>query len=652
MKAKDLLHYSKDLVVLYVEDNLVVRRSTTLLFENFFKKVVTADNGQKGLGLYKQGTFDIVFTDIRMPVMDGIQMTRRIKDINFEQPVVVISAHDESHYLHNLLTVGVDYFLLKPLDVEKLINSMFRICKNIFVKKKFEEFEEKRNRELEEERTRLYTAIEQASESVVILDVDGMVEYVNPAFENMTGYSRVETTARNLTFLKDIIHEKTLYKEIVEKASQGDAWAGRLTIKKKDETLFDADMRVSPIQNELGELTNFIGLIRDVTYEIKLENQLRQTQKMEAIGTLAGGIAHDFNNILAALLMNIELAKDSLSSDNTVHKYLDRMRKAGDRATDLVKQILTFSRKSDQFIDAIDLIPVFKETLKFLHATFPKTIEVHQKYKPNCPKVLADPTQILQVMMNLCTNAEYAMRGMNGVLAVELDEVAVNAEFASLQQIEDGNYLKLTLSDTGSGMDADIAKRIFDPFFTTKPIGEGTGMGLSVVHGIVRAHKGAITVDSEPGRGTTFQVYLPAAEGESDAIAKKATAPIPKGKGRILLVDDEEALLETEKEMLERLGYDITATTCSIEALAIFSAEPSRFDLIITDQTIPKMTGDRLAVEIMKIRSDIPVILVTGFSYTMDEKKAVDLGIREFLMKPISESDFAGAIQRIFDNLN
>jgi CheY-like chemotaxis protein len=378
------------------------------------------------------------------------------------------------------------------------------------------------------------------------------------------------------------------------------------------------------------------------------QQQLLQTQKLEAIGTLAGGIAHDFNNILMAILGYTQLAMSEVPKDNRAQDDLQQVFMAGKRAKDLVKQILTFSRHTKQEKKPLELRLLIKEVLKFLRASLPTTIEILEHIESDAGIVMADPTQMHQVLMNLCTNAGHAMREKRGVLEVGLMTIDLDAATAQHLGLGHGPYVDLMVSDTGHGMERAVMERIFHPFFTTKGPGEGTGLGLSVVHGIVKSHGGAITVDSEPGKGTTFHMYLPRIE-MGEVPEALASAPVPTGSERILLVDDEKTLVEMVKQMLEVLGYKVAGRTSSIEALEAFRCRPDKFDLVITDQTMPNMTGETLAMEILKIRPDMPIILCTGYIGLISEEKIKAIGIRELVMKPVVGDDIARIIRQVLD---
>ncbi len=382
---------------------------------------------------------------------------------------------------------------------------------------------------------------------------------------------------------------------------------------------------------------------------MRLEHELRQSQKMEAIGTLAGGIAHDFNNILTAIIGYTEMAQQKVAKQEAAARDLERVQEASSRAKELVKRILTFSRRDEQERKPVQLTAIVEEVLKLLRSTLPSTIEIHQHIAtaPQMDTVLADPTQLHQMLMNLGTNAAHAMRALGGVLSVSLSEVLANGSLTALHPgLRPGPCLRLTVSDTGHGMEAGIKERIFEPYFTTKKVGEGTGMGLAVVQGIVKNHGGAISVYSEPGQGTTFHIFLPRAEGKIGR--QPAPDQLPSGgTERILFVDDEAMLADLGMQLLESLGYTVTATVNSREALAFFRAEPQAFDLVITDMTMPGLTGHELAGELMAVRPDIPIILCTGFSEQMSEKTAKETGIKGYLMKPYTADSLNTTIRGV-----
>ena len=408
---------------------------------------------------------------------------------------------------------------------------------------------------------------------------------------------------------------------------------------KMDGTPFDVETSAAPFtyENDQGAIVFFrdISKRKEVETERRnLESQLRQTQKMEAIGTLAGGIAHDFNNILSAVMGYSEISMDLIPLESPLYFNLQQVLKAGRRARDLVKQILMFSRLTEKEHRPVEIGSIVKETFKLLRATLPSTIEIRQNINASpSSTTLADPTQIHQVIMNLCANAAHAMRAKGGILKVALSEVILTeTDPRRHPELPPGKYLKLSVSDTGHGMDEAVVAQIFDPFFTTKPRGEGTGMGLAVVHGIVKNCGGAVEVQSVPGAGSTFNLFFPKVDASEETQAPEKEPPT--GKGRVLFVDDEEALGIIAGTMLERLGYSVMVMKDSVEALECFAAEPDRFDLLITDHTMPHMTGLSLTLEARRIRPNLPVIICSGYSDAINEETAADFGIEFFVQKP------------------
>ncbi len=502
-------------------------------------------------------------------------------------------------------------------------------------------------RQAEEGQKRLACAIDQTSEVVIITDPEGIIQYVNPAFVELTGYSPEEAVGQNPAILQSGRLDRAFYKRMWTTLLRGEVWSGHMINKKKDGSLFEEEATISPVKDNQGQIINFVAVKRDVSREVSLEKQLRQSMKMEAIGTLAGGIAHDFNNILSAILGYSEIAKSQLPAADPIGKDLDQVIKAGERATELVKQILAFSRQGEEDFKPLKVQLILKEVLKLLRASLPTTIQLKESIVSNSGSILADPTQIHQVLMNLCTNAKHAIGEEIGTLSISLSEIRVTEEkiIDDCPQIRPGLYLYLEISDTGCGMDELTRLKIFDPFFTTKEKGKGTGLGLAVVHGIIKQHKGEITVTSEPGRGTLFHVYLPVIDEEIPSKHARYEETPRGNKERILLVDDDTAIAEMMRRTLENLGYFVTISTSSTEALNAYQKNPRDFNLVITDMTMPEMTGIDLTRKLLILRPDLPVILCTGFSETINETSAKSFGICEYIRKPVSKLTLAKAIR-------
>ncbi len=410
------------------------------------------------------------------------------------------------------------------------------------------------------------------------------------------------------------------------------------------------------VSSDKSDERRVVGSVRDITSrkmaeeeKRELQAQLQQVQKMEAIGTLAGGIAHDFNNLLQSIIINTELGLSELKDEGIDDKRLKQIFKASGRAKELVKQIVTFSRQKEQKQGPLKLIPLVKESLKLLRSTLPANIEVRERMRAGEDTIMADPTQINQILMNLCTNAAHAMKKRGGVLEVSLLDVDLNGDAADINaELKPGEYVILEVRDTGHGMDKEVLERIFDPFFTTKGPGEGSGMGLSVVHGIVKGCKGTISVESELGKSTLFRIFFPRVE-EAVALVEKDFEPLPRGNDQILLVDDEVFILDSLKPALENLGYIVVACRDGKKAQDMFSNRPERFDLVIADYSMPNMSGVEMAEKLRTIKPDIPIILCTGFSDIVTEENVKAAGIKELLMKPLVTNDIANAIRRVLD---
>ena len=506
-----------------------------------------------------------------------------------------------------------------------------------------------------EEQTRLI--LDTALDAVVTFNEVGHILSWNFQAEQMFGWSRQEIIGQSLvvtiipsTYRKGYL--EGLQRFVRTGTSEILNHRRELSGLHRDGHEFPLEIAMTAIRSK-GEFI-FSGFFRDLTVRRqteealrKSEDQLRQAQKMEAIGTLAGGIAHDFNNILSSILGYTELAMTQSDAKSAVVSRLQEVLKAGYRAKKLVNQILTFSRQDQSGKKVLYLQPLVKEALNLLRASLPSTISLEADLQQITSPVLADATQIHQVVMNLGANAEYAMRETGGKLLVKLDQIQVNEGNILLSQgLLVGSYVRLIVSDSGKGIAPNIQKRIFDPFFTTKDVGEGTGMGLSVIHGVVTNHGGSIHVESQEGGNTTFFLYFPCSTSTLSVSPSITAAPASHfGQGRVMFVDDEISIARWGKEMLEALGYHVTVFTNASNALETFRKDPAGFDVLVTDQTMPSMTGEMLAQQVMSVRPNFPVILCSGFSHTIDENKAVEKGLQAYLTKPVLMDDMARAVQ-------
>lgn len=459
---------------------------------------------------------------------------------------------------------------------------------------------------------------------------------VNQAFEEITGFDQNNIVGKRILEVLPNIERHWIekYGEVVQ--------SGKPVRFEKYEKELNKHFEINAFRNEDNQ---FACIIKDITEKInaeserlQLEEKLRQSHKMEAIGTLSGGIAHDFNNLLSAILGYTEIANEDIPDGHPARYSLEQVLTAGNRAKDIVKQILTFSRKETVERVPVKINTIVKEALTLLRATLPTTIEIHQHIQTTCAYVLADSNQIHQVIMNICTNAAQAMDASGGILHVTVESCEVSDNEAG------GRCVIVKIKDTGGGIDKDHLGKIFDPYFTTKEVGKGSGMGLAIVSGIVKSYGGKIAVDSTPGVGTTFTLTFPEVQGTFLHEIESAESQ-PLASKRLLIVDDEKYMVDLTKSRAERLGYHVTALTNSLEALQLFKDDPEAFDLVITDQTMPALTGDNLAIELMKIRPDIPVIICTGYSSNIDSEKAKSLGVRFCISKPVEKGEFARTLR-------
>lgn len=489
-----------------------------------------------------------------------------------------------------------------------------------------------------EERFRIL--VDYAPLGISLINQNGEFGYINPRFTEIFGYT-----------LEDMPNKQTWFYSIRTDGKENFG-KGRLKTDTYEQTLNivckDKKEKIITTHTKILDDGRQLIFYKDITEQRAMETQLRQANKIEAIGTLAAGIAHDFNNILGGMIGYTEMSLLHVDKNNyTLKQYLEQIRNGIQRAANLVKQILTFGRQTNQEIRPVKVIPLIKETLKLIRAAIPTSIEINYSVETDRDLILADPTLIYQILMNLCANAAQAMQEQGGILKIQITDFYFHENNDIAIDIQEGPYLKITVSDTGPGIDKAIIDRIFDPFFTTKKPGEGTGLGLAVVHGIVKSLEGAITTRNIHGHGAEFGIYLPLLEEENGGIDLDMESTYTGGKERILFVDDEENITRIAREMLAKMGYEVTATTSSANALEIFRLNPGSFDVIISDQTMPGMTGAVMASEILKIRPDIPLIISTGFNGITNNTLLKSIGINEFIMKPFTMATLDHTIRKI-----
>ncbi|MBC7984991.1 MAG: PAS domain S-box protein, partial [Candidatus Obscuribacterales bacterium] len=507
-------------------------------------------------------------------------------------------------------------------------------------------------REAEQQVAAQAALLDKAKDAIVLFGIDDTVYYWNYGAERLYGWRADEALGKKITTLS--CRDTQARRELLTQLQTNDEWSGELTAFNKSggEIVIDASWTL--VRDELGNPASVLTINTDITDRKRLEARVLNAQRIESLGTLAGGIAHDFNNILAAIAGNAKLVLIDLPATHALYAHVREIEKASRRATELVRQILTFSQQQFVSRQLVKLPDIADESLRLLRATLPPQIEIQKNYVKDSPLVTADPTQLHQVLINLGTNAAHAM-AQGGVLNVRLEEVLLDARSKEVSDdLPVGRYACLAVSDTGVGMDAATQARIFEPFFTTKPAGQGTGLGLAVVHGIVRSHGGSITVRSELGSGSVFKVYFPVVASSNDATIQDAaradvvgTAELQGQGQRVLYVDDEEALVFLATRVLERLGYEVTGRCDAVQALAEFRADPQRFDAVVSDLSMPGMSGPEFASAVRKLRGDIPIVMTSGYIREQDLNAVRELGIRELVLKPNTVEELGETLHRV-----
>ena len=493
----------------------------------------------------------------------------------------------------------------------------------------------------------LVTAVESTAEAIIITDLNGTIQYVNPAFERITGYSRADALGQSISILDSGTHEKSFFDAMWGTLRHGDIWQGRFLNRKKDGSHFESEATISPVKNNRGEIINYVSVQRDITHEVQLQKQLRHTQKMEAIGTLAGGIAHDFNNLLMGIQGNISLSLSEIDSDSTLFRNLKKVEQFVQNGVDLTKKLLGFAQGGKYEIHMLDVNQLLNEqTLIFSRTN--KDISFRTHFASNLWGVEADRGQIEQVILNLFMNAVRAMPD-GGILAVETQNVRIEKEQDAPYRINTGTYIKITVSDTGIGMDEETQRRLFDPFFTTKAMGRGIGLGMASAYGIIKNHEGHITVDSQEGQGTRFDIYLPAKDKPA-AKAKQATTDLSSAKKTVLMVDDEEMIIDVGTRMLNKLGYDVLSAANGEEAIDVYKQHQHKIDLVILDMVMPQISGGEAFDRLRELNPDVKVILSSGYSIDGQATEILDRGCRAFIQKPFNLQMLAQTIESALKN--
>ena len=636
--------------ILVVDDIAANRETLRELLEPEAYRLVEAADGATALRIAAESPPDLVLLDVMMPGMDGFEVCRKMRaDTRLaEVPVIMVTALDDQASRLAGIEAGADDLITKPFNRVEL-RARVRTITRLNRYRRLHEAQAA----LQASETRFRALFELGPVAACTCDVDGKIlEYNRRAValwgrEPKRGDSADQYCGARKLYLPDgtLVSREQCSMARVANGSIPMAHDVETIIERPDGTRLTTLVNIAPLRNDRGEITGAINCINDITERKRLDAHFIQAQKMEALGQFSGGVAHDFNNILAAINGYAELSQLKLQDNPEVREYLAAVLQATRRATALVRQILAFSRQLPEVRQVIELRPVVVETLKLLRATIPSTIEFDSVLATDAPTVFANAGQIHQILMNLGINAWHAMKSRPGRLQMKLERCVVDAAHAATQpRLRTGIYARVSVSDSGTGMDDATLRRIFEPFFTTKPTGEGTGLGLAVVHGIMENHDGAVTVYSQPGEGTVFHLYFPAHNGAT-SVAETEEKPIPRGHGeRILVVDDEELLAQLGQKSLIALGYEAEIATRPEDALARVRDDPQRFALVLTDQTMPRMTGLMLATQLQVIRPGLPIIMTTGYIGTITAEHIAAAGICRLLLKPMNLHSLGTAV--------
>ncbi len=649
---------SRNIRILVTEDHAGQLETTMALLREEKYDVVGCRTAADTIAQAQKQQFDIAVIDLQLPDQQGISVIEQLRANNRTLQIIINTGFSSLDTAKEAINLGVAAYIEKGNDPKELLHQIDRAMLNHLDQYagELEQAVAERTASLQDREEQFRQLTEHIHEVFWLSTPDRRdIVFVSTAFEAIWGRSCQSVYDNPVTF-RDSIHPEDR-SQVLESFTGNVLEEGvqEYRILRPDNSIRWIRERIFPVRNTNGQVYRIAGLSEDTTdrkhAEAALrdaEDQLHQSQKMEAIGTLAGGIAHDFNNILAAILGYTELAILRCPDGEKISSYLHEIQLAGKRAKHLVQQILAFSRQQEPERKPVQLRTLIEEGLQLLRASLPTTITMVQDLQTD-HTILADPTQIHQILFNLCTNSEHAMREHGGTLTVTLTAIEVTTALADQHQdLHIGPHLRLTIRDTGHGIAPTIMPKIFDPYFTTKKVGEGTGLGLAVIHGLVNGHGGTIAVSSQEWEGTTVEVFFPQVF-EHPAPPPFPANPLIGGTETILFIDDEEPLAQLGKEWLIRLGYTPIVRTNSMEALALFRADPMQFDLVVTDQTMPTISGEQLSRELLQLRPDLPIILCTGFSHTMSPEKAKALGIRGFMMKPLTYEDFAYTIRQMLD---
>jgi PAS domain S-box-containing protein len=608
-------------------------------------------NRRDMLASLEAGNWDVVISDYNMPEFSALHALNLVRKMGREIPFIVVSGAVGEERAVEIMLAGAHDFVVKQ--------NLARLAP--VIRRELGETRLRAERRRDEEQLKLQAAaLDSAANGILITDRDGLIEWVNQAFTEMTGYSRQEAVGRHISILESGKQGEDFYAGLWHTILDSRNWRGELVNRRRDGSEYIEEQSITSVRRADGEISHFIVIQQDVTERVRaareredLQRQLQQAHKMEALGQLTGGIAHDFNNILGAIIGYTDLALERFApgGEGKLAEYLNQVYRAALRARDLIAQMLAYSRGGGSSTQVLPMEPVVREVIKMLRSAMPATMEFHTDFAPDTSMVSIDPVQLHQVIMNLCINARDAMEG-HGRMEVRIAPVRnLHAVCASCHHPVEGDFVQLEIRDTGTGIAADVMPRLFEPYFTTKPVGSGTGMGLPVVHGILHEHGGHLLVETTPGEGSCFRLLLPGlgAMAVREEPREYVATTQRHGHGHVLVVDDEPRLVAYYAELLEAQGYRVTGVTDGREALRYFRAAPGDIDLVITDQTMPEMTGANLISQLLEARPELPVILCSGYSDEIDARGAQALRVAAYFQKPVMAGDLLARVAELLN---
>ena len=630
--------YLKTLTILYVEDDFDAREQLGTFLQRRVGSLITAENGAAGLEAFVGRHPHIVVTDIQMPEMDGLTMTQEIRKLDATVPVIVVTAFEQTDYLLRSIEIGMDKYVTKPVNPDRLHAALLQCAERLRSESQF----------------RLAARVfDSSQEAIIITDAANTIVSVNHAFTDITGYTANEAIGnRPEKLLSSGKQNKAFYDVMWKEILTQGCWRGEIWSRRKNGQIYPEWLSITTLTDAHGCLTHHIGIFSDISERKQMEEQLRQSQKMEAIGQLAGGVAHDFNNILMVIIGYCDMMKFRLEADAPEHLDLEHISTAANRAAVLTSGLLTFSRKQVMNPQNTDLNRIIADAGKFLRRIIGEDIRFMTTFKEKTLAVYVDDGQIAQMLMNLATNARDAME-KGGMLSIEtslreLDEFFVQTHGYG----SPGTYAQITVSDTGRGMDETTCQRIFEPFFTTKDTGKGTGLGMAIVYGIIKQHNGYINVYSEPGYGTTFRIYLPVISTEMVSEREIAAQALPQmGSGTILVAEDDPSVRELEASILRKFGYEVILAEDGQDAVEKFAENRSRIQLVLMDMIMPNKNGKQAFDEIRRLQPDIRIIFVSGYSADIVRSRGEIDEDADLIMKPVHAAELLSKVEEMFDKL-